>query len=147
LGRLNTVVKQKKISSNFLVFPIFYYFEFNFKFQNIQLNIMNDEENIDSDDSIEVVFSVVIPKRCFEQSNSRVFICFLVENSNTYQRLELRQPKQEKRNFEETADSHHIQTTYQFSKKLLTYNIFYYYYCVNQTNESNMVAENNLLGG
>ena len=108
---------------------------------------MNDEENIDSDDSIEVVFSVVIPKRCFEQSNSRVFICFLVENSNTYQRLELRQPKQEKRNFEETADSHHIQTTYQFSKKLLTYNIFYYYYCVNQTNESNMVAENNLLGG
>jgi hypothetical protein len=99
---------------------------------------------MDVEDLIDVVFSVVIPKRCFEQSNSRVKICFLMDN--TFTRLDLKS-SQEMRNFAEYADAHQLLITVHFPKKLISpnYNIFYFYYCVNQNNENNIVGENNLL--
>ena len=106
--------------------------------------MLNDEENMDVEDLIDVVFSVVIPKRCIEQSNSRVKICFLMDN--TFTKLDLKS-SQEMRNFAESADAHQLLITVHFPKKLIgpNYSIVYYYYCVNQNNENNIIGENNLL--
>lgn len=96
-----------------------------------QLFSISEEDNVDLEDLVDVVFSVVVPKTCIE-TNSRIRICFLMDKS--YQRLDFK-TTQEIRDFDESNAYSLILTTVQFPSRILNANInilYYYYYFVNQ---------------
>lgn len=100
----------------------------------------NDEENADSEDLIEVIFSVVVPKQCIE--TNKIKICFLMDK--TYNRLDFK-TNQETREFNESDSYSLILTAAQFPNKILNsnYSILYFYYFI--ANDNSTINENFLV--